>query len=114
MIAQEWCPYPKSNAWDQSKSRKFVVQLDGLNELFSNAPATDRNVLAEFILTEIKTKHLEKVGDLHAHRNALLPQGVSLIRWGTPEFTHGDTITSVKVSESLQDKWTGTAMNSTA
>jgi len=24
-----------------------VVQLDGLNELFSNAPATDRNVLAE-------------------------------------------------------------------
>ena len=56
-----------------------MVQLDGLNELFSNAPATDRNVLAEFILTEIKTKHLEKVGDLHAHRNALLPQGVSLI-----------------------------------
>jgi hypothetical protein len=31
-----------------------------------------------FILTEIKTKHLENVGDRHAHRNALLPQGVSL------------------------------------
>ncbi|CAA9300569.1 hypothetical protein AVDCRST_MAG94-645 [uncultured Leptolyngbya sp.] len=24
-----------------------MVQLDGLNELFSNAPATDRNVLAD-------------------------------------------------------------------
>jgi len=52
VIAQEWCPYPKSNAWDQSKSRKFVVQLDGLNELFSNAPATDRNVLADIHLNK--------------------------------------------------------------
>jgi hypothetical protein len=33
----------------------------------------------QFIITEIKTKHLEKVGDRHAHPNTLLPQGVSLI-----------------------------------
>jgi hypothetical protein len=29
------------------KSRDFMVQLDSLNELFSNASVTDRNLLAE-------------------------------------------------------------------
>ncbi len=29
------------------KSREFMVQLDSLNELFSNASVTDRNLLAD-------------------------------------------------------------------
>ena len=55
-----------------------MVQLDGLNEQVPMRQQQTGMYWQRFILTEIKTKHLENVGDRHAHRNALLPQGVSL------------------------------------
>ncbi|MGA7933917.1 MAG: hypothetical protein WCA35_10255 [Kovacikia sp.] len=42
-------PLTQIDTWDQSKSRKLVIRLNGLISKF-NTPAADRNVLAEVYL----------------------------------------------------------------